>query len=207
MAAYYLLAIIVGYLLGCSNMSYYIGKIKGVDMKGNGSKNFGTCNTFVLAGAKAGMLVFIHDFLKSFLAVLLLRLISNNVPYVGLIAGCAAVVGHIFPFYLKFDGGKGFAPFIGLAVATYPKFALIALIVSIIFALITDYIVASTFSMIIAIPAYSAILHDFVGMLIILAISALIIFKHKNNIVNLITNNGKEMRISASIKKKKGNGR
>lgn len=199
----YILSALIGYLLGSSSMSYYISKIKKIDIKGQGSKNYGASNTVMQAGLKAGVLVFVHDFAKAVISVLLARWLFPEIECAGAIAGCASVIGHIFPFYLKFDGGKGFAAFIGMSIALYPLFGLIILIASAVFAMLVDYIVAATFSFIIAIPILALVNGAYVEAAII-GVTALIIFvKHHENIKNLITRNGKEPHIWATIKKKK----
>lgn len=203
----YILSILIGYLLGCSSMSYYISRIKKVDIKGNGSKNYGASNTVMLAGVKAGVLVFIHDFSKALIAVLLTKWLFPNTEYAGVIAGCASVVGHIFPFYLHFNGGKGYAAFIGMSIAIYPIFGLIAFLISAIFALLVDYVVASTFTFILAIPIFALVTGDFVSAAIIGATTLLIFCKHHENIRNLMTRNGKEARIWDNLKKKEGEGK
>ena len=198
----HILSFIIGYLLGCSHMAYYISKIKKIDIKGQGSRNYGASNTLMLAGIKAGALVFIHDFAKAFFAVLLAKWLFTDAEYAGLIAGCASVLGHIFPFYLKFDGGKGFAAFIGMSIALYPLFGTIAFLASIIFALIVDYIVAATFSFTLAIPIIALAVEDHITAAIIGIITLIIFCKHHENIRNLATRNGKEPHIWNTLKKK-----
>ena len=87
-----LLAMLIGYVLGCSNMSFYISKLSGVRIKEKGSKNYGASNTLALVGIKAGILVFIHDCLKAVAAVLLAKLFCTNVYGASAIAGMFAVL-------------------------------------------------------------------------------------------------------------------
>lgn len=197
-----ILSFLLGYLLGCSNMSYYISRIKNIDIKSQGSRNYGASNTVMLAGLKAGILVFVHDFSKALIAVLLAKCLFPGIECAGVIAGCASVVGHIFPFYLKFDGGKGFASFIGMSIALYPVFGIIAFLASVIFALISDYVVAATFSFILATPIFALVSGDYIVAAIVGATTILIFCKHHENIRNLVTKNGKEARIWSTIKKK-----
>jgi glycerol-3-phosphate acyltransferase PlsY len=187
-------------------MAYYISKMKHVDIKGQGSKNYGASNTVALAGKRAGALVFTHDFLKAVVAVLLASFLFPQTSAAGTVAGCASVFGHIFPFYLKFDGGKGFASFIGVAIALYPIEGLVVLVVSLVLALVSDYIVASTFMFILTMPILALIQGDYVSFTLLFATAILIVWKHKNNIKNLITKNGKEMRIRTVLNRnaKKG---
>ena len=110
----YLIAVLLGYILGSSNMAFYIAKGKKADLTAAGSGNLGASNATILLGWKAGILVGIHDIGKAALAVILARLLFPEAEYIGAAAGIAGVLGHIFPFWLKFKGGKGFASFVGM---------------------------------------------------------------------------------------------
>lgn len=195
----YILSMLIGYIFGCSHMAYYISKRKNINLKENGSKNYGTSNAMALIGKKAGMLVFVHDFLKSFLAVVLIGFLFPNSNGADVLAGCAAVVGHIFPFYLHFDGGKGFASFIGVSFALFPLPSLLALVVVLLLAFISDYIVIATCSFIIFTPVFAFIKGDVIGGIILFSTALLIVWKHKENIVNLLSNNGKEMSVKKVV--------
>jgi glycerol-3-phosphate acyltransferase PlsY len=138
----YIIAILIGYFFGCSSMSFYISKIKNIKLKENGSKNYGASNTLMLVGKKAALLVLVHDILKSFLAMKLLEFMFDGTLYIGVIAGICAIFGHIFPFYLKFNGGKGFASYIGLLFGINPLFALINIFVIVIVSFLSNYMSA-----------------------------------------------------------------
>lgn len=188
----YILAILLGYFLGCSSMSFYLSKWKKVDIRSHGSKNLGASNAMILMGWKAGILVALHDIGKAALAVILAQIIFPNVVNIGAVAGVAAVFGHIFPFYLKFKGGKGFASYMGMTLALNWRFALILIVVVALITLITDYIVIGTFTTIASVPAYMGFAsHSYVLALILLAGTAVILYKHRENIVKL--KNGTEI--------------
>ena len=173
-------------------MSYYISRFKNVDLKSKGSKNLGASNTVALIGWKAGALVFIHDFGKAILAVCVSRMLFPELPYVGEIAGVSSVLGHIFPFYLKFKGGKGFATFLGMAFILDWKFALGLIVVVLLILFITDYIVLGTFTSIAVVPVYFGIIsQDFIVASIFAVASIVILIKHQENIVRL--RNGTEV--------------
>ena len=121
----YFIVILVGYLLGSSSMSYYISQFKKVEIRDKGSKNLGASNTMMVLGWKYGLLVGIHDIGKSILAVVLAKHFFPDLELVGFLAGVASVLGHIYPFYLKFKGGKGFASYFGMTLALNWKLALI----------------------------------------------------------------------------------
>ena len=94
----YILAILLGYILGSSNMATYIAAAKKVDLSAGGSGNPGASNAVILMGWGAGVLVAVHDIGKSALAVILARLLFPGLPLIGAAAGVASVLGHIYPF-------------------------------------------------------------------------------------------------------------
>jgi len=125
---HYLLILLIGYLLGCSNMAVYLAAAQNVDLRSGGSGNPGASNALILMGWRAGLLVGAHDIAKAVLAVLLCRLLFPAVPLAGALSGAACVVGHMFPFYMRFHGGKGFAAYLGMTLALNWRFALLLLL-------------------------------------------------------------------------------
>ena len=188
----YLIAILFDYRMGSSSLSYYLARLTKVDIRSKGSKNLGASNAMMLMGWKAGILVGLHDIGKSALAVILANAIFPELPYIGAIAGVASVLGHIFPFYLRFKGGKGFASFIGMALAIHWKFTLLLLVVVVIVTLITDYIVVGTVTTIISFPAYMGFAsRGYILPLILFIATTVIIYKHRENFVKIY--NGTEI--------------
>jgi len=108
------LSIVIGYLLGSVSPSYFLGKIlKGIDIREHGTKNAGTTNTKRVLGIGPAVIVAIYDLAKGLLAMWLAHLLGvSSIIMYG--AGFAAVLGHIFPFYLQFRGGQGVATAIGI---------------------------------------------------------------------------------------------
>ena len=195
----YLLPVLVGYLLGCSSMAYYIGKWKKKDMRTGGSGNLGASNAAVMFGWGAGITVALHDIGKGALAVLLCKWLFPMVPYAGAAAGVACVLGHIFPFYLKFKGGKGLAAYFGMTLALNWKLALIAGIAIVLLTLITDYIALGTIGTTLLVPAYTAVVsHNLLLALILCIASVVMVFKHWENIVRIAT--GKEIGLRSTVK-------
>lgn len=183
----YIIPVLLGYLLGSSNMAYYISRYQKKDIRSGGTGNLGASNATVLLGWKAGITVALHDIGKAALSVLLANALFPDVEHAGVAAGVAAVYGHIFPFYLKFRGGKGLASFWGMTVALNWKLGLIAALVILLATVITDYIVIGTFSTIALVPAYTGlVLHSWIMALIVFLASAVIFFKHWENIGRLI---------------------
>ena len=183
----YFIAAVLGYLLGCSNLAYYISLVRKQDIRNFGTGNLGASNATVLFGWKAGVGVALHDIGKAALAVILAKLLLPGQEYAGAVAGAAAVLGHIFPFYLKFKGGKGTASFWGMTLALNWKLALIVGVVIVLATIITDYIVIGTFSAIAMVPAYMGLfLHNLILMTIVAVASFTIFWKHRENIGRLI---------------------
>ncbi len=193
----YLFAVVVGYLLGTSNMALYLSKLKNVNLRKRGSKNLGTCNAFMELGWKAGVLVFLHDAGKAVLAVLLTAWLFPTYAYSQHIAGVCAVLGHVFPFYLKFKGGKGHAAFIGMGFALNWVAALIATPFCLLALFLTDYI----FSLVVAtITIYPLILFCFgewqAGLVVLIA-SAVAGYRMRENFEHV--KNGTEAKFLSSF--------
>lgn len=196
---YYLFAVLLGYLFGCSHMAFYISKLKKLDIRSAGSGNLGASNATALLGWWAGILVAVHDIGKSALAVLLARMFFPELPHIGAVAGVASVLGHIFPFYLKFKGGKGFASYIGMTLALNWKFALIIMAAVLIVTLVTDYIVVGTTLTIVSAPIYLGIAgHSLILTLILCIATAVILYKHRMNYVRIW--NGTEIGLRSTAK-------
>ncbi|MBQ8802508.1 MAG: glycerol-3-phosphate acyltransferase [Tyzzerella sp.] len=182
----YIIVIILGYALGCSSMSLYISKFKGVDIRERGSKNLGASNAMLVFGWKHGIAVALHDIGKAALAVILARLIFPDLPNAGAVAGVASVLGHIFPFYLKFKGGKGFASYYGMTLALNWKLGLVIGIIIVVATLVTDYIVVGTTLTITLVPAYFGIsTRHWIMPVILLIATAVIVYKHRMNYVKI----------------------
>ena len=196
----YVIVILAAYLLGCSNMAVYLAKLKNVDLT-KGSGNPGTSNATILMGWNAGVIVGIHDIGKAALAVILAELIFPDLKYVGAAAGVACVLGHIFPFYMGFRGGKGFASYLGMTLALNWKFALIILIIVGIVTVVTDYIVVGTVTTVVLVPVVMGILTQSAILAIILcAATVVILYKHRENFVRL--RNGTEIGLRSAAKGK-----
>ena len=194
----YPIALILGYLLGCSNMAYYLAKEKNADLTKGGSGNLGASNATVLLGWKAGILVGAHDIGKAALAVLLVRWLFPRAEYAEAAAGVACVLGHIFPFWLKFKGGKGFASYIGMTLALNWKLALCVLAAMVVITVMTDYIVCGTLTTIITVPIYIGITQSMLLALILGIATAVILYKHRENYPRML--NGTELGLRSAIR-------
>ena len=182
----YLIVIAIGYLLGCSNLAAFLAKRKGVDLSAKGSGNLGTSNAVILMGWRLGVLVGIHDIGKAVLAVAIAKLLFPNISGCAELAGTACVIGHIFPVFMKFRGGKGFASYIGMMLILNWKFALVVLLAVVVVTLAFDYLVVGTTLTVISLPAYMAITSaGWFPVLVVCIATGAIIFKHHTNYVRI----------------------
>ncbi len=204
-----ILCLVIGYGCGLLQTGYIYGRLAGVDLREHGSGNQGTTNALRVMGFKAGLVVFLGDFCKSFIPCLICRLIfKGSYPDTYLLfvlyTGFGAVLGHIFPFYLGFKGGKGIATIAGTVVGLLQPLMILILLVLFVSALaMTRYMsVGSILLMIEFVVVY--IIFGLIGKLcfdlsvassknafiesVILSIlfASLAIYKHKANIVRLI---------------------
>ena len=195
----YLISIALGYLLGCSSMAWYLAKLNKVNIRGGGTGNLGASNATLLMGWKAGILTTVHDVGKSMLAVWLARMLFPDAAFAGAAAGMACVLGHIFPFYLGFRGGKGFASYIGTIVMLDIRFALVILVLVVAVTVLSDYIVAGTTLTIVASPIYFGIRSGSWILAAILGVAtAVMLFKHRANYVRIFR--GEEPGLRSAIR-------
>ncbi len=145
-----ILCLLGGYCFGLLQTSYIYGRMNGIDIREHGSGNAGTTNALRVLGKKAGIIVFFGDLLKAFFACVITRLVINNFYpdevylYIAY-AGLGVVLGHNFPFYLKFRGGKGIAATGGVILGFLdPILVLSAAIVFFGLCIITKYVSVSS---------------------------------------------------------------
>lgn len=182
----YLVVAICAYLMGSFSTSYVVSRIKKVDLKKTATRNLGASNTTVVLGWKFGLLVGVVDIAKGIGAVLLTRFFAPDLPAIEYVAATFVVLGHIFPFYLKFRGGKGFATYIGAVAGLCFPIAVVLAVVIISLALITNYLVTGTFITVLSAPLFFYFTFgEWRGALILVLASAVIIFKHRENIVHI----------------------
>ena len=124
-----LICLAVGYAFGLFQTSFIYGKMKGIDIRSHGSGNAGTTNSLRVLGKKAGFIVLVGDILKCMAAIAVVKFVfkenyAQELPLLQLYAGAGAILGHNFPFYLRFKGGKGIAATAGLILSMpWPFFA------------------------------------------------------------------------------------
>lgn len=127
------ICVLIGYVCGLFQTGFINGKLHHIDIRQYGSGNAGATNTLRTLGWKSGLVVFLGDGLKCILAVFIARLLYGKtcadwMPLLSMYAGAGAVLGHNYPFYLKFKGGKGIASTGGLILATNVWMAVIDMI-------------------------------------------------------------------------------
>ena len=149
------IALAIGYVCGLFQTGYIYGRSKGVDIRNEGSGNAGTTNSLRVFGWKAGLITFLGDLCKAILAVLLAKLIFQGtypdaIKVLELYAGFGTVLGHNFPCYLKFQGGKGIACTAGVILAVCPLAAPICLVLFIGSIAITRYVSLGSILVVIA---------------------------------------------------------
>lgn len=147
-----LLIAVLSYILGSVPTSIIVGKIfRGIDIREHGSGNAGATNAVRVLGFKIGLIVYIVDIGKGFVAAYYVaKLKIDQVPldmiYIQIIAGSAAVLGHIYTIFASFKGGKGVGAAAGMAIALAPVPVLIALGVFIALVAVTNYVSVGSLS-------------------------------------------------------------
>ena len=207
-----ILLLIIGYFIGNIETGYIFGKIHKMDIRNYGSGNAGATNTLRVLGAKAGLVVFLGDFCKSLIPCLVVRFIFRDnvsLSYIYMLyIGLGVVLGHNFPFYLGFKGGKGVASTAGIIMALDIRIAVVCLIVFIITVAITRYVsLGSIFVMIILIGMSHFFVKFSYGFgegaspmefrLLTAAVGLLSIFMHRANIKRLL--GGTENKIGKKV--------
>jgi acyl phosphate:glycerol-3-phosphate acyltransferase len=210
----YIVFMLLGaYLLGSIPSAVWVGKwFFGVDVREHGSKNAGATNTFRILGKKAGIPVLFFDVFKGWLAVRLFSSFSSLEPGTSqmvnlqMALGMMAVIGHIFPIYVRFKGGKGVATLLGIILAIHFKAALVAFLIFVVVFVISKYvslgaIIAAIFFPFILIYGFkvqSSSLQYFAT-----AISVLLILTHRKNIYRLLKNQENKMELKLRSKGEK----
>lgn len=187
--------ILLGYLIGSFNLSYFLAKARGYDIREHGSGNPGASNVVITMGKRAGVLVAIVDILKAYLAVAMSQGLYPDIEYAGVISAAAVILGHIFPFYMGFRGGKGLATLGGSILALDYKLFLILLLFALFIAFITDYICFVPITCSVIFPVvYGYTKHNWWFTAILFIPTLFILWKHMENVKRIIA--GKELRLS-----------
>ena len=151
-----------------------------------GTGNPGASNVTFILGWRMGLLVGFVDIVKGILATFLTIVISHGNLFLGLLAGSACILGHMFPFYLKFKGGKGFATLVGVLFGFDWKFALLAVLFIFLITLTTDYIVLSTLTTTVLFPLRAYLrTSSLIALWIVLPVVLIMFYKHRTNLYRI----------------------
>ena len=195
---YLILALVGSYLVGSIPTAYLVVKsLKQIDVRTVGSGNVGATNVTRAAGLWAGVLVFVIDVLKGLIAVRVIApyFIPPAIP-VQLSCGLAAVIGHIWPIFLRFRGGKGVATTIGVLAGTIPAIAGLYMIVWLVCVGLWRYVSVGSIVAAMTIPLAQVVSHrPTTEILLGLALAVLVITKHRSNMIRLVQ--GTEHRIGS----------
>ena len=202
--------LVLAYLIGALPSSVWIGmKFYDTDVREHGSGNAGATNTFRVLGKRAGIIVLILDILKAWIAVSLLSVLAGNESIeFQLTLGLVAVLGHIFPIYIGFRGGKGIASLLGVIISIHPMAALISIGVFLLTLLISRFISLSSMFAACAFPVLIVYyFNESNNSLIIFSVmvAVLVIFTHKKNIERLFKNEESKVSILRKTFKRKQN--
>lgn len=206
---YFVAAIIIGYFCGCLQSGYIVGKICGLDIREYGSGNAGTTNVLRVLGKSKALLTFLGDGLKGLIPVLVVRFViapahpDLNGQLLMLVTGLAVVLGHDYPFYLHFKGGKGIATTCAVMLGFDWRMALCSFIIFVVIVSATRYVSLGSVLLSAALLPEMLIFHfgrwDLFVMTILFAWFA--IYRHRANIKRLLS--GTESKLGQKVEVKK----
>ena len=201
MSAVYVLVGLVGYLLGSINFAIIICKrIAGIDIRDKGSKNAGSTNVLRTVGKKAAAMTLICDILKGVVAVLIAMLAAwiwddSDPETLKYLAALMAIIGHTFPIYYGFRGGKGVATSLGAMLVVHPQIGLICLVFALIIIIATRWVSLGSILAATLFPILTVFMVDSFGAKVVSILMALlVIFNHRANLKRL--REGTENKIS-----------
>ncbi len=201
-----IIALLIGYGFGLFQTAYFYGKAHGIDIRQYGSGNSGTTNALRVLGTKAGLIVFAGDCLKCIAAVWIVRLAfgpshGDIIYLLCLYTGAGAILGHNYPFYMGFKGGKGIAATAGMILSFHPYFIIMGVVLFFGTFLTTHLVslgsllVYAGFMVLMVICGQTGVfvgmsqvqLYEMYALALFLAVMAY--WKHRQNIVRLIHGN------------------
>lgn len=201
MSAVYVLVGLVAYLIGSISFAIIFSKkFAGFDVREKGSNNAGTTNVLRTVGKRAAALTLICDILKGVVSVLLAMLAANiwketDAELIKYLAGLMAIIGHTFPVYYGFKGGKGVATSLGVLLVVHPQIGIICLVFALIIMIATRLVSLGSVLAATLFPILTVFMVDSFGAKVIsILIALLVIFNHRSNIKRL--KNGTENKIS-----------
>ena len=198
MVMHIILFIVIAYLIGSISPALLVGKIfYNTDIRTMGSGNLGTTNTFRCLGKKAGVIVFVLDISKGIIATMLPSLVLGRVEYLS-IFGAFAMIGHVYPIFANFKGGKAVATGSGVFIFLYPTLSLILVAIFFSTLFITGYVSLGSILICLTSIVYLSIFESGIDKWIMIVMCIFVIYMHKSNIKRLL--NGTENKSKAKIK-------
>ena len=193
-----ILFIVIAYLIGSISPALLVGKIfYNTDIRTMGSGNLGTTNTFRCLGKKAGVIVFVLDISKGIIATMLPSLVLGRVEYLS-IFGAFAMIGHVYPIFANFKGGKAVATGSGVFIFLYPTLSLILVAIFFSTLFITGYVSLGSILICLTSIVYLSIFESGIDKWIMIVMCIFVIYMHKSNIKRLF--NGTENKSKEKIK-------
>ena len=178
-----IISLIIGYLMGCISPAAIISKIKNVNLKETGTRNLDATNTTLVLGKRAGVVVLVVDIMKSILSAKLVKLLFPHAVCAGMIACIGCILGHCFPVFLGFQGGKGLAAFAGMVLEYNPWFTIPIVIPGVILVLILNTGVAAPMLGCVVFPILVACSREGVQEIVLaLLASFIIVYTHRDNL-------------------------
>lgn len=195
----YVVVAVIGYLLGSCPNGYVVGRARGIDIRKHGSGNIGATNVLRVVGKRWGYLVFALDAVKGFIAVRSAFAIASAVltlapqrEIMGIAGGLACILGHMFPVWLRFRGGKGVATSAGVLLGLMPIAVISVLAVWLVVFQATQFVSVASITGAIALPAFVALywrLKLLTGESLLpfsILIAAVVVWRHRSNIQRLV---------------------
>ena len=176
-------SVIIGYLIGCFNPAAIIAKTKNVNLRQEGTGNLGATNTAFVMGSGAGIAVLIADIMKSVLSAKLVKLLFPQTLCVGMVACIGCILGHCFPIFMGFHGGKGLAAFARMVLEYNFWFALPIVIPGVLLIMVLNTGVAAPVWACVLFPILVACYHGGVQKIVLALIaSSIILYTHRDNL-------------------------
>lgn len=208
-----IICLVMGYVFGLFQTGYLYGKYKGIDIRQHGSGNSGSTNALRVMGVRAGLIVFLGDFFKTVIPCFLVRILFGSQPdylYVWILyAGFGVILGHNFPFYLNFKGGKGIAATAGIVTSLDWRLMLLCLAAFVLVVAVTRYVSLGSLIVSTILVVWNVVMGqmgayelsaaarpEFYGISAVIA--AMAFWRHRANIVRLVQ--GKENKVGAKKK-------
>ena len=198
----YVFCMVAGYLAGAVNFAWLLAKKRGFDIRTKGSGNAGTTNAGRTMGSGVAAVVFVCDALKCTIMVWFAGFLFHDSPSIATVMMASCVLGHLYPFYLEFQGGKGIAVLLGSALAFDWRLFLILVVGIAVITFITDYMFIGTLSASVGYLIWAIVTGRSGWDIAIMVLTvALIFWKHRKNFIRLFK--GNELGVRASFLKKK----